>query len=57
MMLVFSRVPVIVRPPPQFEVVLPSFRWRPGARAGLEPATLVVNTGSGCSAAVKPPMR
>jgi hypothetical protein len=26
----------------------------PGARAGLEPATLVVNAGSGCSAAVKP---
>jgi hypothetical protein len=26
----------------------------PGARAGLEPATLVVNAGSGCSAAVGP---
>jgi hypothetical protein len=26
----------------------------PGARAGLEPATLVVNAGSGCSAAMKP---
>jgi hypothetical protein len=25
----------------------------PGARAGLEPAPLVVNAGSGCSAAVK----
>jgi hypothetical protein len=24
----------------------------PGARAGLEPATLVVNAGSGCSAAI-----
>jgi hypothetical protein len=26
----------------------------PGARAGLEPATVAVNAGSGCSAAAKP---
>jgi hypothetical protein len=27
---------------------------RPGARAGLEPATVAVNAGSGCSAVAKP---